>query len=217
MFGAAYKNHLQNKNLEGGIHEGQIMSEVSLEKTTNGVEYMRFTYEGETGKFNAKEFKKTSKQSWQTDITFEASKVSQLAKIFTNQIVPFIGYKDGIKLDEEQAVEAYNAMAETLSDNASFAEIVRWFKDNILPISRVTPLRIKIVYDKNGYEQLPNNQTDKSDSVEPMSVITPHVIALENDVFNKPVQQVDVETPSGTTSAPFGSEKAEAAASDLPF
>ena len=66
MFAKAFQQHLQNKELEGGVHEGLLFTDVSLEKTTNGTMYIRFSHESPNGRINAKEFQKTTKNQWQT-------------------------------------------------------------------------------------------------------------------------------------------------------
>lgn len=191
MFNKAYNDKLQDSAIYGGVHENFKLTSITHKVAENNSEYIDFIMRSPKGFLSVKEFI-PKKQSWMDNERFEKSKRDQLAKMYENYIIPFIGYKDGVLVSKEELGERYAAISEGLGENTSFKGIANWFNEKIMPLAENVDLRIKAVYDKKGYIQLPN-YISASKSVEPMNVLEPGVFAQDGDQFVRPAIKVDSE------------------------
>jgi hypothetical protein len=97
-------------------------------------------------------------------------------------------------------------------EGSSFVEMINWVKQQLIPDH--TPLRLKVVYDKNGYTKVSNLGV----FVEPMSVAEneSQIKLWKNDLLERPVQPDKEDDPLGTTTTPVTADS-NTGADDLPF
>ena len=107
-------------------------------------------------------------------------------------------------------------------EGSSFVEMINWAKsqlENLIAVSTsgVTeeikmPVRLKVVYDKNGYTKVSNLGV----FVESMGVEESQIKLWKNDLLERPVQPDKEDDPLDTTTVPVTADS-NTGADDLPF
>jgi len=174
-----------------GINENITLKEVNVSKTQNGRDFLEIVFENEQGQIATMTEWKNEKNMWiKTDEDLQKRDNQQFGRIL-------------------QVIDACNG-GHVDFEGSSFVEMINWVKQQL--VSDKTPLRIKVIYDKNGYTQVSKNGV----FVESMDVAESQIKLWKNDLLERPVQPDKEDDPLGTTTAPVTADS-NTGADDLPF
>ena len=174
-----------------GINENVTLKEVNVSKTPQGRDFLEIIFENENGQTATMTEWKNEKNMWiKTDEDLQKRDDQQFGRIL--QIFDAVkgGHPD--------------------FEGSSFVEMINWVKTNLAD-GENSPVRLKVVYDKNGYTKVSNLGI----FVEPMSVTESQIKLWKNDLLERPVQPDKEDDPLSTT-APVTADS-NTGADDLPF
>jgi hypothetical protein len=180
-----------------GINENITLKEVNVNKTSNGRDFLEIIFENENGQTATMTEWKNEKNMWiKTDEDLQRRDNQQFGRIL-------------------QVIDAVKGTHEDF-EGSSFVEMINWAKTQLAvnPDDLQAGLRLKVVYDKNGYTKVSTYGV----FVEPMSVEESQIKLWKNDLLERPVK-ADVEKPNDPlagNSAPV-TESTSTGADDLPF
>lgn len=177
-----------------GINENITLKEVSVEKSPQGKDFLRVTFENEAGKTAEFTEWKNEKNMWiKTDDDLQNKDNLQFGRIL--QLVNCFTTAPDVELN-------------------SFVDMINWVKSTVTPfISTKKKLRLKVIYDKKGYTQVSKYGT----YVEPMDVTESQIKLFKNDLLERPVK-ADVEKPADPLAATMADTPVtENKTDDLPF
>ena len=184
-----------------GINENVTLSAVNVMKSPQGRDYIEFVFtnaEGQTASFTEW---KNEKNMWiKTDEDLQRRDDQQFGRIL--QVINCF-YNEAPEFEGENFVEMINWVKSVLENVKETAE---WNK---------YPLRLKVVYDKNGYTRVSSLGT----FVEPMSIEQSQIKLWKKDLLERPVV-ADNETAADpfAVGTPNGTSVTETTgADDLPF
>lgn len=179
-----------------GINENITLKEVNVSKTANGRDFLEIIFENEQGQTATMTEWKNEKNMWiKTDEDLQKRDNQQFGRIL--QIVDCFGLRPEF-------------------EGSSFVEMINWVKgilDQYKSIDNKS-LRLKVVYDKNGYTKVSNLGI----FVEPMSVTESQIKLWKNDLLERPIvaDREPASDPLTMTSAPVTADS-NTGANDLPF
>jgi len=179
-----------------GINENITLKEVNVNKTQNGRDFLEIIFENEQGQTATMTEWKNEKNMWiKTDEDLQRRDDAQFGRIL-------------------QVVDAALG-SHTDFEGSSFAEMINWVKQQLEPATNTdnirATMRLKVIYDKNGYTQVSKNGV----FIEPMDVTESQIKLWKNDLLERPVQPDKEDDPLGTTTAPVTADST--GADDLPF
>lgn len=177
-----------------GINENITLKEVSAEKSPQGKDFLRVTFENEAGQTAEFAEWKNEKNMWiKTDEDLQNKDNLQFGRIL--QLVNCFTTAPDVELN-------------------SFVDMINWVKSTVTPfISTKKKLRLKVIYDKKGYTQVSKYGT----YVEPMDVAESQIKLFKNDLLERPVK-ADVEKPTDPLAATMADTPVtENKTDDLPF
>lgn len=177
-----------------GINENITLKEVSAEKSPQGKDFLRVTFENEAGQTAEFVEWKNEKNMWiKTDEDLQNKDNLQFGRIL--QLVNCFTTAPDVELN-------------------SFVDMINWVKSTVTPfISTKKKLRLKVIYDKKGYTQVSKYGT----YVEPMDVAESQIKLFKNDLLERPVK-ADVEKPADPLAATMADTPVtENKTDDLPF
>ena len=179
-----------------GINENVTLKEVNVNKTQNGRDFLEIIFENAQGQTATMTEWKNEKNMWiKTDEDLQRRDDAQFGRIL--QVI-------------DAAVGNH-----TDFEGSSFVEMINWVKQQLEPATNTDNLRagmrLKVVYDKNGYTKVSNLGV----FVEPMSITESQIKLWKNDLLERPVQPDKEDDPLGTTTAPVTADST--GADDLPF
>ena len=184
-----------------GINENVTLNAVNVMKSPQGHDYIEFVFtnaEGQTASFTEW---KNEKNMWiKTDEDLQRRDDQQFGRIL--QVINCF-YNEAPEFEGENFVEMINWVKSVLENVKETAE---WNK---------YPLRLKVVYDKNGYTRVSSLGT----FVEPMSVEQSQIKLWKKDLLERPVV-ADNETaadPFAVDTSNSTSVTETTGADDLPF
>lgn len=152
-----------------GINENVTLNAVNIMKSPQGRDYIEFVFtnaEGQTASFTEW---KNEKNMWiKTDEDLQRRDDQQFGRIL--QVINCF-YENAPEFEGENFVEMINWVKSVLENVKETAE---WNK---------YPLRLKVVYDKNGYTRVSSLGT----FVEPMSVEQSQIKLWKKDLLERPV------------------------------
>ena len=193
------KNAIESSNgssyMSAGIHDNVTLTEVKVDKSPNGNDFLELTFTDENGRTVTETEWQNKKGMWiKTDEDLQTRDNQQVGRILQviNAIIP-----------AEKQVDA---------ELNTFVEMITWVKDQLIPyIPENKKLRIKTVYDNKGYITTSHNGV----FVESMSVTTSKIEKLPRDRFERPVIADAERTsdPLSTPTTPDDTKKTD----DLPF
>lgn len=193
------KNAIESSNgssyMSAGIHDNVTLTEVKVDKSPNGNDFLEITFTDENGRTVTETEWQNKKGMWiKTDEDLQTRDNQQFGRILQviNAIIP-----------AEKQVDA---------ELNTFVEMITWVKDQLIPyIPENKKLRIKTVYDNKGYITTSHNGV----FVESMSVTTSKIEKLPRDRFERPVIADAERTsdPLSTPATPDDTKKTD----DLPF
>ena len=176
-----------------GINENITLKEVNVNKTQNGRDFLEIIFENENGQTATMTEWKNEKNMWiKTDEDLQKRDNQQFGRIL-------------------QVIDAVKG-SHTDFEGASFLEMINWVKTQLDGNSG--NLRLKVVYDKNGYTKV----SSLGVFVEPMSVAESQIKLWKNDLLERPVQPDKEDDPLASTpveSTPV--TETHTGADDLPF
>lgn len=177
-----------------GINENITLKEVSVEKSPQGKDFLRVTFENEAGQTAEFTEWKNEKNMWiKTDEDLQNKDNLQFGRIL--QLVNCFTTAPDVELN-------------------SFVDMINWVKSTVTPfISTKKKLRLKVIYDKKGYTQVSKYGT----YVEPMDVAESQIKLFKNDLLERPVK-ADIEKPADPLAATMADTPVtENKTDDLPF
>jgi len=190
-------NEFTSSYMPVGINENITLKEVNVNKSPNGRDFLEIIFENEQGQTATMTEWKNEKNMWvKTDEDLQKRDNQQFGRLL--QVI-------------DAAVGPHGDF-----EASSFVEMINWVKQTLMPA--VNPdnvkqtMRLKVVYDKNGYTKVSNLGV----FVEPMSVAkdASQIKLWKNDLLERPVVP-DKEDDPLTTSAPVTADAT--GADDLPF
>ena len=185
-----------------GINENVTLNAVNVMKSPQGRDYIEFVFtnaEGQTASFTEW---KNEKNMWiKTDEDLQRRDDQQFGRIL--QVINCF-YENAPEFEGENFVEMINWVKSVLEN---VKETAKWNK---------YPLRLKVVYDKNGYTRV----SSLGIFVEPMSIEQSQIKLWKKDLLERPVV-ADNETAAdpfavGTPNSTSVTET-NTGADDLPF
>lgn len=195
---ATINNEEFNSNyIPVGINDNITLKEVSVEKSPQGKDFLRVTFENEAGQTAEFTEWKNEKNMWiKTDADLQNKDNQQFGRII--QLINCFTTTPDVEIN-------------------SFDEMIKWVKGILDPfIKDKKNLRLKVTYNKNGYTQVSKYGT----YVEPMDVTESQIKLFKNDLLERPVKAdaekladplatnpIEVDTPVTETKN----------ADDLPF
>ena len=175
-----------------GINENVTLKEVNVSKTQNGRDFLEIIFENEQGQTATMTEWKNEKNMWiKTDEDLQRRDNQQFGRIL--QVI------DAVKGGHEEF------------EGSSFVEMINWVKSYMTSNTENNDVRLKVIYDKNGYTKVSNFGV----FVESMGVTESQIKLWKNDLLERPVQPDKEDDPLGTTTAPVTADST--GADDLPF
>ena len=155
-----------------GINDNITLKEVSVEKSPQGKDFLRVTFENEAGQTAEFTEWKNEKNMWvKTDADLQNKDNQQFGRII--QLINCFTTTPDVEIN-------------------SFDEMIKWVKGILDPfIKDKKKLRLKVIYNKNGYTQVSKYGT----YVEPMDVTESQIKLFKNDLLERPVK-ADAEKPA---------------------
>ena len=170
---ATINNEEFNSNyIPVGINDNITLKEVSIEKSQQGKDFLRVTFENEAGQTAEFTEWKNEKNMWiKTDADLQNKDNQQFGRII--QLINCFTTTPDVEIN-------------------SFDEMIKWVKGILDPfIKDKKKLRLKVIYNKNGYTQVSKYGT----YVEPMDVAESQIKLFKNDLLERPVK-ADAEKPA---------------------
>lgn len=178
-----------------GINENVLLKEVNVKKSTTNKDFLEITFENETGQTATFTEWKNEKNQWiKTDEDLQKRDNAQFGRLL-------------------QIINCYYPTIEDTTLN-TFSEMINWVKaklDSQIPVK--TKLRLKVVYDKNGYTTVSKNGI----YVEPMIVENSQISIFKKDLLERPIKadNEDTKDPLANNSTPDSENNDKK--DDLPF
>lgn len=174
-----------------GINTDVTLKEISVEKSPTGLDFIRFTFEDKDGKTaEMTEWKNTKNMFIKTDEDLQKRDDAQFGRIL--QII--------------------NCFIENVPDAefSTFVDMINWVKSTLDPLLVIKKkLRLKVIYDKNGYVKVSNNGI----FVEPMDVVESQIKLFKRDLLERLIQADKEKSDPFSTNTISETEKND----DLPF
>ena len=181
-----------------GINENVTLNAVNVMKSPQGRDYIEFVFtnaEGQTASFTEW---KNEKNMWiKTDEDLQRRDDQQFGRIL-------------------QVINSFYENAPEF-EGENFVEMINWVKTTLDKVAEKDKqqLRLKVVYDKNGYTRVSSLGT----FVEPMSIEQSQIKLWKKDLLERPVV-ADNETAADPFAAPVGASTSvteTTGVDDLPF
>ena len=186
-------NEFTSSYMPVGINENITLKEVNVSKTPNGRDFLEIIFENSDGQTATMTEWKNEKNQWiVSDEDLQRRDNQQFGRIL--QVI------DAVK----------NGHGDF--EGSSFIEMINWVKEQLVEEDSKL-LRLKVVYDKNGYTKVSNLGV----FIESMGVAESQIKLWKNDLLERPVV-ADVEPaadPLSVTAAPV--TETSTGADDLPF
>lgn len=176
-----------------GINENITLKSVTVEKSPQGKDFLRVTFENEAGQTAEFTEWKNEKNMWiKTDEDLQNRDNIQFGRIL--QLINSFTTAPDVELN-------------------SFTDMINWVKATLDPfIPTNEKLRLKVIYDKKGYTQVSKYGT----YVEPMDIKESQIKLFKNDLLERPVK-ADEEKPADPLAIPTDSTPVTEKTDDLPF
>ena len=186
-------NEFNSSYMPVGINENVTLKEVNVNKTPNGRDFLEIIFENEQGQTATMTEWKNEKNMWiKTDEDLQKRDNQQFGRIL--QVVDCLGLRPEF-------------------EGSSFVEMINWVKGILDQYKSIDnkKLRLKVVYDKNGFTKVSNLGI----FVEPMNTTESQIKLWKNDLLERSVQPDKEDDPLTGDSAPVTADST--GADDLPF
>ena len=176
-----------------GINNDVTLKSVTVEKSSQGKDFLRVTFENEAGQTAEFTEWKNEKNMWiKTDEDLQNRDNIQFGRIL--QLINSFTTAPDVELN-------------------SFTDMINWVKATLDPfIPTNKKLRLKVIYDKKGYTQVSKYGT----YVEPMDVKDSQIKLFKNDLLERHVK-ADEEKPADPLAIHTDSTPVTEKTDDLPF
>ena len=176
-----------------GINNDVMLKSVAVEKSPQGKDFLRVTFENSAGQTAEFTEWKNEKNMWiKTDEDLQNRDNIQFGRIL--QLINSFTTAPDVELN-------------------SFADMINWVKATLDPfIPTNKKLRLKVIYDKKGYTQVSKYGT----YVEPMDIKESQIKLFKNDLLERPVK-ADEEKPADPLAIHVDSTPVTEKTDDLPF
>lgn len=156
--------------LGAGIHDNIKLDTIRVDKSINGKNFIEFKFVAEDGRFATHTEYEPVKSGDQTDEALQVKCDNQFSRI-------------------DQILECFYPNPEDRVFNGEgFKAFTDWVADMLNKADKTILLRVKIVYNDNGYTTLPKYA--KYRFIEPMSTVNENksvIVKLNIDKFEKPI------------------------------
>lgn len=173
-----------------GINDNVTLDSVSIEKSPTGLDFIRFVFKNEAGQTaEMTEWKNKKNIFIKTDEDLQKRDNAQFGRIL-------------------QIMNCFGPIPDVSFSN--FVEMINWVHSVLNPmLAAKIKLRLKVIYDKNGYTKVSNNGI----FVEPMSTSQSQIKLFKRDTLERPIQadNEDSVSSSGVNTT------SNTATEDLPF
>lgn len=179
------KDILLSKYIQPGIVEDVVLKEVKATVSPAGNPFLEITFEKDGAILTHTEWKPVMNQYVDTKEKLEEKQTNQYSRML--QILTCFYKEDEIDFEGE-----------------SFEEFAKYIADMLNNANKEIKLRVKVVYNKNGYTTLPNYA--KFTFIEPMVLPegeTSKIAELSIDQFTKPIEadnEAKAENPFAKTA-----------------
>ena len=193
-------NEFNSSYMPVGINENVTLKEVNVNKTPQGRDFLEIIFENESGQTATMTEWKNEKNMWiKTDEDLQRRDNQQFGRIL-------------------QVIDAVSSVGHDDFEGSSFVEMINWVKQQInhaVENNESNFVRLKVIYDKNGYTQVSKNGI----FVEPMSAEESQIKLWKNDLLERPVQPDKEDDPLGSPNIGVSTPVTETktGADDLPF
>lgn len=176
-----------------GINDNITLKEVSVEKSPQGKDFLKVTFENEAGQTAEFTEWKNEKNRWiKTDEDLQNKDNQQFGRIL-------------------QLINCYTTAPDV--EINTFVDMIKWVKSILDPfIPSKKKLRVKVIYTNKGFTQV----SKYGIYVEPMDVTDSQIKLFKKDLLVLPVQ-ADVEKPVDPLAASTASTPVTEKKDDLPF
>lgn len=182
-----------------GINQNIILKEVNVKKSQTNKDFLEIIFENENGQTAVLTEWKNEKNQWiKTDEDLQKRDNLQFGRLM-------------------QIINCYYPSIEDTTLN-TFAEMINWVKsklDSQIPLN--TKLRLKVIYDKNGYTTISKNGI----FVEPMIVEKSQITLFKKDILERTIQadnEQSADPLAGNASIPNNETiTVDQKKDDLPF
>lgn len=178
-----------------GINENVTVKAVTVEKSPTGRDFLRITFENEAEQTVEMTEWKNEKNMWiKTDEDLQRRDNMQFGRI----------------------LQLVNCFFETTPDVElnSFVDMINWVKNILTPlIPTKKKLRLKCIYDKNGYTKVSQNGI----YVEPMDIKESQIKLFKRDLLERPIKADDETSADPLASGTTDSTPDTAGPNGLPF
>lgn len=174
---ATINNEEFNSNyMPVGINENITLKDVSVEKSPQGKDFLRVTFQNKAGQTAEFTEWKNEKNMWiKTDEDLQKRDDQQFGRIL-------------------QLINCYTTTPDV--EINTFADMIKWVKETLDPfIKDEKKLRLKVTYTNKGYTQVSKYGT----YVEPMDVKDSQIKLFKNDLLERPIK-ADIEKPADPLS-----------------
>lgn len=181
-----------------GINDNVYLKEVNVQKSPTNKDFIEIIFENEAGQTVKMSEWKNEKNMWiKTDEDLQNrdnqqfGRLLQIVKCFYEEVPEFEG--------------------------SSFVEMITWIKSILSQKGEwnKNPLRLKVIYDKNGYTKVSTNGI----FVEQMTTTGSHIKLWKRDLLERPIV-ADTETaadPFADVTSSTSVTETQTGADDLPF
>lgn len=179
-----------------GINENITLKEVSVNVSPQGRNYLEVIFQNSDGQTASMTEWKNEKNMWiKTDEELQSRDNQQFGRIL-------------------QIIDAING-GHSDFEATSFLEMITWAKNEMTKNLGPTPLRLKVIYDKNGYTQVSKNGV----FIEPMSTTESNIKLWKKDLLERPVvaDKEPAMDPLTLPGTPEVDSVNTTSADDLPF
>lgn len=190
------------KYIPAGINENVVLKSVKTEESPNGNQFLEIVFEKDGATLTHTE--------WEPTIGGYVTTEEQLQSRMDRQYSRML-----------QILNCYYTDEQLNFNGESFKEFAQWITTMLNNVDKSKKLRVKVVYNLNGYTTLPNYA--KYTFIEPMELTegqTSAIAALNIDQFTKPVvadKEVKNDNPFSSTPANVNTQALSDGANDLPF
>lgn len=149
-----------------GINDNVTLKEVNVKTTPNNRDYIEIVFENGSGQTASLSEWKNEKNMWiKTDEELQARDNQQFGRLLT---ILNCFYPDGV--------------AEV--SLSTFKDMITWVKSQLDPVvATKKALRLKVIYDKNGYVRVSSNGI----FVEPMDTTESQIKLFKRDLTERPI------------------------------
>lgn len=179
-----------------GINENVLLTEVSVKKSTSNKDFIEFVFTNKDNQTVKMSEWKNEKNMWiKTDEDLQNRDNQQFGRIL--QII------DAVKGGHGEF------------EGSSFLEMINWVASQLTSGEPNNAVRLKVIYDKNGYTIVSPHGV----FIEPMTVTESQIKLFKRDLLERPIK-ADIEKPAdpfaGVNTNTSDSETNNGA-DDLPF